>query len=270
MKNKALRFLSVIYFFALAVPRVYAQLDGGLVNKTIEARLLQGGLLNAVQFENADPELAPDNTALRYIFEESGAALKPFMLVESLYLCKKPARFNTASWNTDEKTAVLNVLVSISTLTGIQYYSRSRGAMRTFYEKSYVIKSPREKTPESDPVFSAGELPSNFTLYSRQKDLSFGDNVYRYDYFVGDDAIIFTQTNYSAVSYGVIPLAAKEKLRVIAAVIDAGEYFLIYAASMAKEPPFSALKKKAGGSFASRAEALINWFTRRIGAAAPR
>jgi hypothetical protein len=264
MRNSALRFLAVIYFFAPAVPGLYAQLDGGLVSKTIGARLLQGNLLNAVQFENAVPELAPGNAELRSIFEENSAQVKPFMLVESLYLCKKPARFNKDAWNAGEKTEAFNILVSISTLEGTQYYSRSRGAMRTFYEKSSVINDPREKKPQADPVFSAGGLPSNFTLYARQKDLSFGDNVYRYDYFIGDDAIIFTQTNCNAVSYGIIPLAAKEKLRVIAAVIDAGEYFLIYAASMAKPPPFQALKKKAGESFASRADALIKWFTQRV------
>ncbi|MDR0663598.1 MAG: hypothetical protein LBF80_05925, partial [Spirochaetaceae bacterium] len=230
----------------IAVPRVYAQPGGALVGKDIEEKLLRGELLSGIQFKNAKPELTPANAELRAIFEENSASLTPLMLVESLYLCKKPAPFNDAPWSESLKTAALNVLVSISTLEGIQYYSRSRDAMRTFYEKSSVISGPRQKTPLPDPVFSAGELPENFTLYAMQEDLSFGGNVYRYDYFIGDSTIIFTQTNCNTVSYGIVPLAAKENLRVLAAVIDAGEYFLIYAACMTKAPSFPALKKKAG------------------------
>jgi hypothetical protein len=62
----------------------------------------------------------------------------------------------------------------------------------------------------------------------------------------------------------MIPIAAKEKLCVIAAVIDAGDYFLIYAASMTRIPSFSPLKKKAGNSFSARAGALIKWFTKQM------
>lgn len=271
MKNIIRLSLSVICCFVFAEGGVSAPLDGqgdslggGLVSKTIMAELLQGKLLNDVQFGEINPVLMPENTELQSIFAESSASLTPSMLVESLYLYKKPASFYKAGWTVTEKATVLNVLVSISTLAGIEYYSRSRGRMRTFYEKSSVINDPRQKLIQGDPVFSPAYIPSELTLYARQKDLSFGDNVYRYDYFIKDDVIIFTQKNCNAISYGIVPLAAKEKLRVLSAVIDAGEYFLIYAASMTKAPPFSGLKKKAGDSFASRAEAVIKWFTLRI------
>ena len=271
MKNIIRLLLFVIYCFASAKGGIPAPLDGeddpfggGFVSKTIMVELLHGKLLSNVQFGEVNPVLMPDNAELRSIFAESAASLTLSMLVESLYLYKKPASYYKAGWTASEKSAVLNVLVSLSTLAGIEYYSRSRGSMRTFYEKSSVINDPRQKLIQDDPVFSAGPLPSKLTLYARQKDLSFGDNVYRYDYFIGEDAIIFTQKNCNAISYGIVPLAAKEKLCVLSAVIDAGEYFLIYAASMTRAPPFSGLKKKAGDSFASRAEAVIKWFARRM------
>ncbi|MDR2444574.1 MAG: hypothetical protein LBD44_01360 [Spirochaetaceae bacterium] len=274
MKSIIRRSLFVICCFAFAEPCLPASLDeqgdsfgGGFVSKTIAVELLQGKLLNDVQFGEVNPGLMPDNVELRSIFAESIASLTPSMLVESLFLYKKPASYHKAGWTGPEKTAVLNVLVSISTLSGIEYYSRSRGRMRTFYEESSVINDPRQKLIQDDPVFLPEYLPSKITLYARQKDLSFGDNVYRYDYFIRDGAIIFTQKNCNAISYGIVPLAAKEKLCVLSAVIDAGEYFLIYAASMTKAPPFSGLKKKAGDSFVSRAEALIKWFTLRMGGA---
>jgi hypothetical protein len=271
MKNIIRRSLFVICCFTFAEPCVPAPLDeqgdsfgGGFVSKTIAVELLQGKLLNDVQFGEINPGLMPENAELRSIFAESIASLTPSMLVESLFLYKKPSSYYKAGWTRPEKTTVLNVLVSISTLAGIEYYSRSRGRMRTFYEKSSVINDPRQKHILNDPVFSPADIPAKLTLYARQKDLSFGDNVYRYDYFIGDEAIVFTQKNCNAISYGIVPLAAKEKLCVLSAVIDVGEYFLIYAASITKAPTFSGLRKRAGDSFASRAEALIKWFTLRM------
>jgi hypothetical protein len=266
MKGIVIRLLFIVFYL---VPvghgaSLDASGDGALIGRTVRAELLQGKLLNDVQFGTVSPGLMPDNADLRAIFAENSAPIKPSMLVESLYLYKKPTSYYKAGWTTEEKAAVLNVLVSISTLTGIEYYSQSRGRMRTFYERSSVINDPRQKIAQADPVFSPNELPSSLTLYARQKDLSFGDNVYRYDYFIAEEAIVFTQKNCNTISYGIVPIAAKEKLCVIAAVIDVDEYFLVYAASMTKAPGFSGMKKKAGDSFSSRAEALIKWFTARM------
>jgi hypothetical protein len=269
--RRVLRLSFIICSLVFAKPCVSAPLDtitvpGGadLVNKTILAELLQGKLLGEARFGNVSPVLMPVNASLSAIFQEISASLKPSMLIETLYLSKKPPLYSKSVWTADEKTAVLNVLVSISTLARIEYYSQSRGGMRTFYEKSSVINDPRKKAVQGDPVFSPDQVPPGITLYARQKDLSFGDNVYRYDYFIYDRTIIFTQKNCNTISYGIVPLAGKEKLCILAAVLDAGEYFLVYAASMTRAPAFSGLKKKAGDSFAARAEALIKWFTVRM------
>ncbi|MDR2660037.1 MAG: hypothetical protein LBC27_08650 [Spirochaetaceae bacterium] len=226
-----------------------------LTGAKTHAELLKGNILSETQFDTVNPLLMPDYDAVRAVFNKNSAELKPSLLAESLYLYKKTSAF--------DKSVVLNALVSISALAGIKYYSASRKTMRVFYEESSVINDPKQKIPQPDPVFN-NEVPARFTLYARQKDLSFGDNVYRYDYIIDDNAIIFTQTNYTPLVYSIIPAVPKEKLRVIAAVIDADDYFLIYAASMAKVPSLPVINKKAGASFASRAEALIKWFTQSL------
>ncbi|MDR0383032.1 MAG: hypothetical protein LBH50_03500 [Spirochaetaceae bacterium] len=257
---RPLFFVNLLVLAAVCFAEPLYDLAGG----TVADSLLRGDLLSEARFGDASPVLAPNSAALRSILERSAAALSPNMIVESLYLHKKPASFGAGDWTRAEKTSVLNTLVSLSTLAGTRYYSNSRRQMRVFYETSGVINDPREKTPLPDPAFSPdGNLPSALTLYARQKDLSFGDNVYRYDYFITDGSIIFTQKNYTALSYGIIPLAGKEKLCSAVAVIDAEKYFLIYIASMAKAPAIPGVKKKAGDSFKSRAEALIKWFTER-------
>ncbi|MDR2803131.1 MAG: hypothetical protein LBB22_02435 [Treponema sp.] len=265
----------IICFLALTVSLFFAgftcfalPLDE-LADRQVRDELIRGKILSGASFDKFDSRLIqrlmPNYIPLRQLFGKSIAELDPSMLVENLYLYKKPPNFRNRLWTEAEKTAVLNALVSISQLAGVQYYSASRNSMRVFYETSSVIDDPQKKTPQADPAFTLGETaPPKISLYARQKDLTFGDNIYRYDYAIDDSAVMFKQTNYSTLYYGIIPVIAKGKLCTIAAVIDAEEYFLIYAVSMAKAPSIPAINKKAGSSFASRAEALIKWFTSSI------
>jgi hypothetical protein len=102
--------------------------------------------------------------------------------------------------------------------------------------------------------------PADLTLYARQKDLTFGDNIYRYDYTVMSGAFLFVQENLTTMSAGIIPAIGKNKLRSVVAVVDAGEYLLVYAVSMARAAALPGLKDRVGSSFSSRAEAVLSWF----------
>jgi hypothetical protein len=44
-------------------------------------------------------------------------------------------------------------------------------------------------------------------------------------------------------------------------VIDAGEYLLIYASSMAKAAAVPGMNDRVGRSFTARVEAILNWFS---------
>jgi len=99
------------------------------------------------------------------------------------------------------------------------------------------------------------------TIYARQKDLTFGDNIYQYDYYSEPGAFIFIQQNLTSLSYGIIPAVGKNKLRSVAAVMDAGNYLLVYIASMSKAVSIPGMKERIGNSFANRSEAIFNWFS---------
>ena len=187
------------------------------------------------------------------------------MLVESLYLYKKPASFHTdaGSWGAAQKTAVFNQTVALSTLTGVKYHSSSRNEARIFYDYSSVIDNPTSKKPIPDPTYT--RLPSALTLHARQRDLTFGDNIYRYDYLITSDAVIFSQENVTGLNIGIIPVVGKGKLRTVMAVIDCGDSILIYAASMVNAFSVPGLKDRISNSFSSRAEAILKWFTGRLG-----
>jgi hypothetical protein len=218
-----------------------------------------------VQLSSPEPKFLPAHEILKNRVEAVLRDLDPSVMVETLHVYKKPGMGKTAlngsflTGNADEEAGLYNGVLALSTLAGLQYYSASRGAMRTFYETSSVIDGPVSKTPLPDPVYQ--KPPAELTLFARQKDLTFGDNIYQYDYYSVPGGIIFIQKNITALNAGIIPAVGKNKLRSVVAVLDAEDYLLVYAASMAKAVSLPGMKERIGNSFANRAEAIFHWFS---------
>ncbi|MDR2078386.1 MAG: hypothetical protein LBP74_01530 [Treponema sp.] len=225
------------------------------------ALLLTRGSLSAVQQKDPRPSLVPLYPAVRSLIDAVIGELDPSVFVESLYLYKKPAFASPAGWSETERTALYNEILALSTLAGVQYFSASRGSMRTFYETSSVIDGPGTKRPVGDPRYAFP--PAETTIYARQKDLSFGDNIYRYAYYARPDSLVFMQENLTTMNYGIIPVVGKNKLRSVVAVIDAGEHLLIYAASMVKSVSIPGMSQRVSASFSTRADAIMGWFSSR-------
>jgi hypothetical protein len=247
-------------FAALFVAPVFSESLEGLIGKEKAAALLKAGTLTEVAEKATLPTLLPQNDAVWRLVHQTINALEPNMLTETLHLYKKPpgsAPLLTGS----EKIALFNETLALSTLAGLQYYSDSRKTMRTFYETSAVIDNPASKKVQKDPYYAAP--PLTLTLYARQKDLTFGDNIYQYDYGIYQNALIFVQQNVTSLTVGIIPAVGKNKLRSVVAVIDAGEYLLVYAASFAKTVSLPGMRDRIGNSFSNRAAAILSWFTRQ-------
>jgi hypothetical protein len=211
--------------------------------------------LAEVQLKTPSPRLLPRHGELERFAAENQSNLDPNIIVETLSVYHKP---RAAEWDKIEQTSLFNQLVALSTLAGIQYYSHSRKAMRVFYESSGVIDSPANKNPLPDPLYAA--LPDSLVLYARQKDLTFGDNIYRYNFHTGKDYIFFVQENLTVMNSGIIPAIGKNKLHSLVAVIDSGDSLLIYAAAMAKTVSFPGMGDRIGASFTNRAIAILKWF----------
>jgi hypothetical protein len=259
------RIFALVYIFSFTVCVFSVPLEN-LIPADYTARLRgaeQGRIIEA-QLKNPAPVLMPNHEGLRQYAGGAMNTLKPNMLVEALYLYLKPPHLKTDSGNWDEKQkiTVFNQMTAISTLAGIQYYSSSRGGVRTFYENSSVIDGPVTKKTLSDPVFT--QLPAVLTVFARQKDLTFGDNIYRYDYINAEDAIFFSQENITSLNYGIIPVIGKGNLRSVMAVIDCGDSILIYAVSMAKTASVPGFSDKICASFSNRAQAVLYWFSDRL------
>jgi hypothetical protein len=217
-----------------------------------------GGTITEVQLKKPAPILVPRHTGVRNILDQNIRSLDPGLFVETLYRYPKPVGSGQPVWSAAEKVGLYNGALALSTLSGIQYFSASRNTMRTFYETSRVIDSPDAKRSLADPVYT--DPPALLKIYARQKDLTFGDNIYQYEYRTESDFLLFIQENLTAMNVGIIPAMGKNKLRSLVAVIDSGDCLLIYAASMAKASSFPGLGERIGNSFTNRAEAILKWY----------
>jgi hypothetical protein len=227
----------------------------GLVGAERAGVLRVAGEISRTQTKAPVAALLPQHEAAKKIFSEA-AAIAPDIMVESLHLYRKPF---SRPLNAGETTALRNGTLAVSTLAGLQYYSESRSTMRTFYETSTVIDGPETKKPLADLVFSPPSASMSF--YARQKDLTFGDNVYRYDYHFSDNSITFVQSNLTTMTYVFLPLLGKDRLRSMVSVIDAGDSLLVYTVSMARAALFPGMDKRIGASFSNRTEAVFQWFS---------
>ena len=216
------------------------------------------------QLKDPSLKLLPKDNELSGAINQAMKKLSPGIVAETLYLYKKPEKSYTSSsnWDIAQKAGVYNHLLAISSLAGIQYFSASRGAMHTFFETSRVIDAPSTKKPLADPVYQVP--PSNLSIYARQKDLTFGDNIYQYNFIAARNCVFFLQENVTGLSYGIIPVIGKNNLITILAVFDCGDSLLVYGASMAKVVSVMGMEDRVGNSFGNRAEAMLSWFSGRM------
>jgi hypothetical protein len=259
VKNKIVLgfYLLVFPWFCLGIQALSLE---DLVGREQAGVLLSGEKPVLAQFDKqALPKLIPKNAFLSGFVDKARRDLDPGVMVESLYIYEKPASAKKDAWSPEEEAKLYNATLALSTLAGLEYYSASRGAMRTFYETSSVIDNPTAKKPLPDPSYP--RPPAQLILYARQKDSTFGDNIYQYDYYSGPGAMIFIQQNLTSLNYGIIPAVGKNKLHSVVAVLDAGDHLLVYMSSMSKSVSLPGIKERLGNSFANRAEAIFNWFS---------
>jgi len=259
-------------FFLLvlcAAASLFARESGGVLERTLDAflsteqqsELVQTGcLLRSVYKENGQPVLVPP-FAIPQALAGSWEKGNPSFLIEALYLYKK------TSDGVKDSEKISRILRSVSQLKGLQYYSSSRKKMRTLYETSYVIDAPQTRNRVADPVDNTA---ADFSVYVLQKDLTFGENVYRYRFCSDADSSGFSSTNTDVLKYSVFKAIEPQNLEVSVSVTDLGEFLLIHALTRAQFTAPSVFRKRVHNSFKTRGEAVYGWFIARYGDAEQR
>jgi len=78
---------------------------------------------------------------------------------------------------------VYNVLRQISTLKGIQYYSKSRGSMRILFNETFYIKDMNHPRHLPDPIVD--KIPPESTIKIYQEDTTFDKYISEVRYLIG-------------------------------------------------------------------------------------
>lgn len=218
-----------------------------------ELRRSSTGRDASVAWTPAHPLAARVETALR---EE-----EPDVVVEALYLWKKPRSLAPEP----ELAAIYNVLRAVGSLQGIEYWSASRQTMRLFYEESWRVVSPEDRTRVPDERVGAVPPSETFTVW--QKDLSFGGNLNRLDYRTAPDGVLLESVNLTRMYYKFVPVAAPGTLKVRVLVLNTDEGLLFWAVSSARAAVVPGVRGKLEDSFGNRAEAVFRWFSAKAGEA---
>ncbi len=217
-----------------------------------EGRLLGSGLV--------EPD-TPPRLRLAPLFRDSVrqdiVSLDPTFAVEVLFLVPAPELARHVD------VELVTVLQSISTMEGIEYYSESRGRMRTLFHESHLIRDPEQPARLPDPTATA--LPDGETLYAYQRDSSFGRNVLELTYVATVEGVRLRMRNLTRMLYrGVLPAVGPESLEIDLVVVPVQGHVLFYGVAAARAAPLFGLEDRVERSFTNRLEALYRWFLGRV------
>jgi len=236
-----------------------------LLGEDVAKELLAKGQVMRTSVD-AITSILPRHESTRGVSEEI-AAKKPGILVETVFVLKRKAPSDRAGREA-ELIKINALLRSFSSLRGVRYFSITHGGMRTLYVESYAVDGQDGKTRIPDPPApdpQSLDAPQSYHVF--QKDLSFGANVYTYDFQGFPGAVKVTSKNQTWMSISIIPVIAPGVLVSRLIVMQASDGIVFYVESDAISIGF--LAQRIGESFANRATALFGWFEGRFASASP-
>ncbi|TVR03935.1 MAG: hypothetical protein EA403_05920 [Spirochaetaceae bacterium] len=186
-------------------------------------------------------------------------ALSPRLGVEALYLLPIPAEVRSRP---DFQVRLYNILRSVSTMAGIEYFSASRNQMREFFLESYTIDNPQNRRRVPDALVA--EIPPVATLYAFQRDSTFGRNIYALTYRVENGLTWLSMINRSRMTYGIVPLVGEQNLEIHLLVIPVEEGLLFSGSCGLRILGMFGMMDRAQASFQNRIDAIYGWFTARV------
>ena len=233
-----------------------------------KAELYNTGSFHRFYFDPEDSvRLYPDSESSEEL-ERRITEIQPNIGVEAVYL------YPAAGVRADRETLtrLYALLHRVSTLAGIEYYSNTRGHMRTFFRRFYPISEPEDPealvgeatanpSPLPDPIPSG--LPVNDTLYAFQEDLTFGEAVSRIEYHTGDGTLNLVIENLTPLHYKFIRLVKAGNMQIHLSLILLDDYILFYGNCAVKTFNLFGIAARKKESFLNRIEAMYSWFTAR-------
>lgn len=266
----------ILCFFLMLIPlNVQGQteeisslpkLEDILPSPSLLEELLREGELLHFHSENISPYLIPETSLTGTIVRQIVRA--DFNLgIEGIFFT--PNKQLPPSYSlelSEERTVVLyNILRSVSTLTGLEYYSASRKTMRLLFEESWVIPNPKQYLEAlPDPLVT--DIPPEDSFFIHQKDKSFSRNQSKITFLARHDAFATSIINISPLRYkGFLKVVNPGNMQTHLIVVPVQEGLLVYGAMVAKTLRIKSFLNRAEASFTNRVIALAQWYRERLG-----
>lgn len=248
---------TTILLLALLGPLAAGQSTSLLLDQSTLARLAAQGEIGGSLSTGAAPQLIPQ------IAERADMVARVQQIglttgVELLRLYEGTEDFSTP----EAHLRIYNILRSISSMAGMEYYSASRKKMRTLFAQSYVVDDPGSQTRAADPV--AQSIPAESSLVIFQEDLTFGENLYRSQFRYGGGYFVVQTRNLTVMRYLLMPMVQPGNSFSILIVVPDGNRILFYGATGAHTLRFFGLERSKEDSSYNRLQALYGWFARRL------
>ncbi len=168
-------------------------------------------------------------------------------------------------WNVEDGQRTLtlyNILRSVSTLEGLEYYSQTSKKMKELFQESWAMEEGNEKKKLPDPLVTS--VPSHDLIYIHQKDNRFSKNQYTMEYYSNGPNLAASIVNLSNLRVaGMFKVVDSGDMQIHLSVMPVQEGILIYV-TMAAATDTSSFREKAQQSFGNRAIALKEWFKTRL------
>ena len=159
---------------------------------------------------------------------------------------------------------IANILTSLSTIKGTQYYSQTKKEVTTLFTDAYTVDHPRHANKIEDLSLKE-PLPQGVDIYGMLEDSRFKDNVYQFSYLFDENHITMKITNMDTLKYGFIKAIDTHCFLFILDIVLTEDEIQVYNAGFCKPmvlPSF--MENRVNNAITNRMDALFGWFEKGI------
>ncbi len=235
-----------------------------LLTEADHAALINDGELLLFHEDGVSPNLLPETSltgevARQIVLGDLNIGIEGLFFTSTKEL---PAGFAAGDMN-ERQLILYNIMRSVSTLEGLEYYSASRGEMRLLFEESWMIDGEDGKEPLPDPLVSV--IPEEDFFYVHQKDKSFANNTQKMSFRASGGVIAANIVNQTPMRYkGFIRVADPGNVQMHLIAVPVEEGILVYGTMSAHTRDVKAFLDRARNSFTNRVIALAGWYKERL------
>jgi len=185
-------------------------------------------------------------------------SLDPDVTVEALFTIPYPEDLPEGY---DRDMIFYNILREVSSISGVQYYSRTKKRHRVLFDDVYAIDD--KKKPVEDPVVLRIPEYDSFPIHMDEANL--GKDYYLAEYHYDGRDIAYSLTNTSNMSY-IFKVVGKENMQIDLLFMPLEEELLVYGYCGVKlaNPGFVNTIMNPYSSFFRRLYAMEIWFSNAL------